>query len=304
MKLGFIERIYLAITDFRMYPYVIKEKYRTALGYFLGFVFLVAIILSVNAYVKTSTWVKYFVEDYYKNVSEFSIDNNMLETEENMDFDFLKVKIYTDDTKSFDESELERLDLKNYRFSILGYKDKCIIGSNSLGYMAFTYENVKTNRDGVFSIINQYKNDNAVKFGLLIGLFCSIFILYFITKFVFALFTTIMLLFLGMIFRTKYKFIDYMKVAFYVMTLPTITEIIALIVIGELNEYANITYYLLSYVYMFYAIRALKLDNIILSTQASILGFKNAKQKENQEDLKNQESKNQETKDDKNSDEK
>ncbi len=94
-----------------------------------------------------------------------------------------------------------------------------------------------------------------------------------------------MLLFLGYVFGTKYKFKDYMKAAFYVITLPVITELIALIITGTVSDYAYITYYLLVYVYMYYAIRALKLDNIIMATQEKIFAMRGnpVEKPENQE---------------------
>ena len=88
-------------------------------------------------------------------------------------------------------------------------------------------------------------------------------------------------MFLGVAFRIRYHFKDYNKVAFYIITLPTITELIALICVGELNDYATITYYLLCYVYMFYAVRALKLDNILTITQEKIMSMKVESEKAN-----------------------
>lgn len=284
MKLNFFSRVYLAITDFRLYPYVVqKEKFVTAFAYFLCFMILVSIVLSANASFKVLNWMKEFSSVYNDQISNYVIRNGELSVKENMDIDFSKVKIYTDDTKKIDRENLNLKDSNNYRFVILAYKDAAAVGNNSFGYVIFNYNElgININKEILYNVINMSLNSLLFKLSLVGIIFCGVFASYLITRFFYVLLITLMLLFLGFVFRTQYKFKDYMKVAFYVITLPTITEIIALIVIGELNEYANITYYLLSYVYMFYAIRALKLDNIIISTQEKIMNMKSESEKAN-----------------------
>ena len=111
-----------------------------------------------------------------------------------------------------------------------------------------------------------------VSFGL--AIFCGVFVAYLITKSLNLLWISLMLLLLGHLFRTKYKYRHYLQVACYVVTLPIITEILALTITGSINDYAYITYNLLLYIYMYYAIRALKLDDIIMTTQEKLFKMK------------------------------
>ena len=74
MKLGFFSKIYLAITDFRLYPYVVqKEKFINALAYFVAFIFIVCVIWSTSITVKILNWTSEFISVYNTQVSEFSI---------------------------------------------------------------------------------------------------------------------------------------------------------------------------------------------------------------------------------------
>ena len=63
-------------------------------------------------------------------------------------------------------------------------------------------------------------------------------------------------------------------------------EIISYLIVGGLTTVVSLaTYYLLVYVYMYYAIRALKLDNIIMATQEKIFAMRGnpVEKPENQE---------------------
>ena len=282
MKLNFFSRVYLAITDFRLYPYVVqKEKFATAFAYFLCFIILVSIILSANATVKVVNWLSDFNEIYDSQVGDFLIKDGRLITNQDMDMEFDGIKLFSDASKSVSDSYIDASDLNKYKLVFHAYQDGVAVGNSKYGYITIKYTdfNLSLNKAMGFKIINTSLNSTLFKVSLVGIIFCGVFASYFVTRFIMVLFITFMLLFLGMVFRTNYHFKDYMKVAFYVITLPTITEIIALLFVGELNQYASITYYLLSYVYMFYAIRALKLDNIIMETQEKILNMKSDKEK-------------------------
>lgn len=278
LKLNFYSRVYLAITDFRLYPYVVqKEKFITAFGYFLSFMILVAIILSANATVRVVNWLDNFTADYMIQVNDYSIKDGEFSTSKNMDIEFQGVKIFTDDTKNVSDIKIDMNDLNNYKLILLAYKDSLVIANKNVGLINLKYSDydININKITLYKGLATALSSVVFKLSLAGIIFCGVFLAYFFTKFINVVGITIMLLFLGLVFRTKYKFSEYMKAAFYVITLPIITEIIAFVIVGELSEYANVTYYLLSYVYMFYAIRALKLDNIIISTQEKILNMKN-----------------------------
>lgn len=290
MKLNFFARIYLAITDFRLYPYIVqKEKFINALAYFVGFIALISAILATGVTSRALGWANEFIEVYNSKVSEFSINNGELVLDENMDFDFLGARIYADDSISFEDFNIESFDSKDCNITFLMFKDAFAVGNENVGFVFSKYNELGLNIDKAetYAVFQSVLKSPVFKLSLAGMITCAVFAMYFCTKLLNAFFIAIMLLFLGFVFRTKYKFKDYMKVAFYVVTLPIITEVIALMVTGSMNEYAYITYYLLVYVYMYYAIRALKLDDIIMSTQEKIFGMKmNNSSATNQNDSK------------------
>ena len=71
---------------------------------------------------------------------------------------------------------------------------------------------------------------------------------------------------INIIFRLRLKWQNYIKIAIYVSTLPFLLEMIALIVVGSISESVNFISMLVSCVYIFYALRALKLDSVIVAT--------------------------------------
>lgn len=277
MKLDFFARIYLAITDFRLYPFVVqREKFINALAYFVCFILLFSAILSAGVTSRAMNWLNNFTCIYNEKVDDFEVKNGELIVAQNMDFEYEKVRIYANGDLNFGElNENVFKDSENI-VTVLALKDSISVGNENVGFVITKYKdvNLDINKAETYESLRFALDSWIFKLSLAIIIFCGVFVAYLITKFLNVVGITLMLLFLGYVFGTKYKFKDYMKAAFYVITLPVITELIALIITGTVSDYAYITYYLLVYVYMYYAIRALKLDNIIMATQEKIFAMR------------------------------
>ena len=288
MKLDFFARIYLAITDFRLYPFVVqREKFINALAYFLCFILLFSTILSAGVTSRAMNWLNNFTCIYNEKVDDFEVKNGELIVAKNMDFEYEKVRIYANGDLNFGElNENVFKDSENI-VTVLALKDSISVGNENVGFVITKYKdvNLDINKAETYESLRFALDSWIFKLSLAIIIFCGVFVAYLITKFLNVVGITLMLLFLGYVFGTKYKFKDYMKAAFYVITLAVITELIALIITGTVSDYAYITYYLLVYVYMYYAIRALKLDNIIMATQEKIFAMRGnpVEKPENQE---------------------
>ena len=288
MKLDFFARIYLAITDFRLYPFVVqREKFINALAYFVCFILLFSAILSAGVTSRAMNWLNNFTCIYNEKVDDFEVKNGELIVAQNMDFEYEKVRIYANGDLNFGElNENVFKDSENI-VTVLALKDSISVGNENVGFVITKYKdvNLDINKAETYESLRFALDSWIFKLSLAIIIFCGVFVAYLITKFLNVVGITLMLLFLGYVFGTKYKFKDYMKAAFYVITLPVITELIALIITGTVSDYAYITYYLLVYVYMYYAIRALKLDNIIMGTQEKIFAMRGnpVEKPENQE---------------------
>ena len=277
MKLDFFARIYLAMTDFRLYPFVVqREKFINALAYFVCFILLFSAILSAGVTSRAMNWLNNFTCIYNEKVDDFEVKNGELIVAQNMDFEYEKVRIYANGDLNFGElNENVFKDSENI-VTVLALKDSISVGNENVGFVITKYKdvNLDINKAETYESLRFALDSWIFKLSLAIIIFCGVFVAYLITKFLNVVGITLMLLFLGYVFGTKYKFKDYMKAAFYVITLPVITELIALIITGTVSDYAYITYYLLVYVYMYYAIRALKLDNIIMATQEKIFAMR------------------------------
>lgn len=288
MKLDFFARIYLAITDFRLYPFVVqREKFINALAYFVCFILLFSAILSAGVTSRAMNWLNNFTCIYNEKVGDFEVKDGELIVDQNMDFEYEKVRIYANGDLNFGElNENVFKDSENI-VTVLALKDSISVGNENVGFVITKYKdvNLDINKAETYESLRFALDSWIFKLSLAIIIFCGVFVAYLITKFLNVIGITLMLLFLGYVFGTKYKFKDYMKAAFYVITLPVITELIALIITGTVSDYAYITYYLLVYVYMYYAIRALKLDNIIMATQEKIFAMRGnpVEKPENQE---------------------
>lgn len=288
MKLDFFARIYLAITDFRLYPFVVqREKFINALAYFVCFILLFSAILSAGVTSRAMNWLNNFTCIYNEKVGDFEVKDGELIVDQNMDFEYEKVRIYANGDLNFGElNENVFKDSENI-VTVLALKDSISVGNENVGFVITKYKdvNLDINKAETYESLRFALDSWIFKLSLAIIIFCGVFVAYLITKFLNVVGITLMLLFLGYVFGTKYKFKDYMKAAFYVITLPVITELIALIITGTVSDYAYITYYLLVYVYMYYAIRALKLDNIIMATQEKIFAMRGnpVEKPENQE---------------------
>lgn len=307
MKLNFLARIYLAITDFRVYPYIVqKEKFITAFAYFLSFIMLLSLVLSTNFVAKAFNWTNELLQNYNEKIPLFSIEAGVLDAQENINVEIDGVRIYINDEQTKDDIELSKFDDQLYDFSIIALKDVMLIGKEGENYvyLPISYEGVSTTGLEIYDVILQTTNSISARAEFAFITFGITFIIYFITKFINVLGITLILSVMGLIFRLAYKFVDYLKVACYVITLPVIIEIIALMITGGRPEYVDITYYLLLYIYMYYAIRALKLDNIIMVTQEKMIKIqkdieaKEKANKENEDQENNQEDNQEDNQDD------
>lgn len=282
MKLNFFSKVYLAITDFRLYPFIVqKEKFINALAYFTTFIFFISVILSTVMTVKILDWTDDFLNVYTTEISDFVVESGELNIDNNMNFEFYGVQIYANDDVALDKFNTESFDTMDCDIGILALKDAVAIGSENVGYVVSKYNNETVfSKDSMYNFLNTTVNNPVARISFGLAVFCGVFVAYLITKSLNLLWISLILLLLGHLFRTKYKYKHYLQVACYVVTLPIITEILALTITGSTSDYAYITYSLLLYIYMYYAVRALKLDDIITTTHEKLFKMKKTDSKD------------------------
>jgi len=271
-KISFFKRLYLAITDFRMYPFVRNERLTTAIGYFFKLVILMSLVIgaffAINLFKELPTVIS--LSD--RMLPEFIITNGILDANENLSREINKdwylvvndeVSYQELDTITFEETE-------EHDFYVVVLTDATTIGMRTtegvyeLGGIIYE-SNMNFTKSEMLIALEQFHESSISKLALWGVASLGIFIVLLIVR-LWTLVMYIMSIFIiNIIFGVRLKWQDYCKVAIYISTLPTILETIAIVVVGGISESINFITVLISCVYIFYALRALRLDSFILT---------------------------------------
>lgn len=270
-KISFLKRMTLAITDFRMYPFTQKEKLRTAIIYFFKLLIFVSIILGAFLTFNIFNESPKFLEIYNDYMPDFKVTNGILKASENIEKEINKecYLIVNSDSGYNQINSLELSEEKDHDYYILVLSDVATVAmrtEDGIYELAGIQFEPNMNFDKVQVATIWEAANNSIVNKLIVWLIFSISI--FIIMLIIRLWTLIMNIvstyIINFMFGLKLKFIDALKVVLYASTLPLILEVIALIAVGGISETINFISVLVSCVYIFYALRALKLDSLIL----------------------------------------
>ena len=82
-KLNFFEKVFLAITDFRVYPFLLRhEKLSNAILYVITLVLVMSAALTVNLVSKINVVFEELIANYDTIVPEFELENSKLDVHE------------------------------------------------------------------------------------------------------------------------------------------------------------------------------------------------------------------------------
>lgn len=270
-KISFLKRVYLAITDFRMYPYTQKEKTRIAIGYFFKLLIFVSVIIGAFMTVNIFKDIPTIIDMYEREMPQFSIENGKMQTDEIVKKEINNdVYLIVDSGYVYDQVANIQLSVDSDNLYYVYVLSDCTVMGIRVGdtiqelakiqyepEMNFTKqqlsEDFKIFRE---SIIAKLMIWAGVSIGILLALlFMRVWslIMYIISSYI-----------INIMFGLRLKITEYLRVAIYVSTLPIILETIAILVVGGISESVNFISMLVSCVYIFYALRAIKLDSIIL----------------------------------------
>ena len=87
---------------------------------------------------------------------------------------------------------------------------------------------------------------------------------YFVVVFFNIIFLSFIISIICILTGVHLNFSNYMKIAIYSYTLPLILEVIAICLVGPGKDYTYYATLMLTYVYMIYAVRAIRLDAFIM----------------------------------------
>lgn len=267
-RLGFFRRAILAMTDFRVYPFVQREKISAAVAYFTLLMVFVTIFISFyfsNSFLKGISNILY----NYDIIPEFNCENGMLNVEEKI-YDLKSQMRFVVDTsytnKEFIETDVGKEMINSNMFVALN-SDGVIYG-NKEGNGRFLYSNLNTDldRNGLYLYLKTIADDWTIKSAVVSVTWLCTFVVYYILKTLNVLFYMLIAWIFNMFFGIKLKPNNYYKIIVYALTLPLLVEMFSILYLGRIPEYATIVYQLLACIYIFYALRAIKLDIILIST--------------------------------------
>ncbi len=270
-KMSFFKKMFLVLTDFRSYPFLIKyEKFYKSFLYLIELVLLVSIILTVNVCEKINNAIVEIIENYDKVIPEFELADGVLDVKSlyNQEIDdnsYLAV----DTNYTYEEYKKtnEYSKLVIYDSVILVNKDKITI--ENLGYPlegipTFKEIEMNTDKNGLYEIIKEAYSNTKYKTQAISTIFVSVYFSYFIATFIKILFLALIISFICLPMGVMLNFKNYTKIAIYAYTLPLIIDVIATCLVGFGKDYTYYTTLALTYVYIIYAIRAIRLDAFIM----------------------------------------
>lgn len=270
-KINFFKRVYLAITDFRMYPYAQKEKFTIAIGYFIKLLilasFIIGTIVTSNIFKESPNVLNMFE----KHMPDFKLTDGKLEVIENVEKEINNdlYLVVNSDCSSKNINELIVKEEETHNYYILVVSDATLVGVrledgiHELGRIIyeptmnitkkqFVEEWGRFNMSAIMKVTMWISTSIAILIGLIIIRMWTI-VMYLISAYI-----------INFMFGLRLKLIEYLKIVIYTSTLPIILELIALIIVGFVSETVNFISVLVSSVYIFYALRAIKLDTLIL----------------------------------------
>ncbi|MBQ8298916.1 MAG: DUF1189 family protein [Clostridia bacterium] len=279
-NLGFFQKIILAISDFRIYPHILKtESLAKSISHFALFMLIIAIIISANYSVKVFEGFDLLLTKYDEYMPEFTLENGVLDLEM-QDVIIVQndlVAIINTDYKYEECTELEQYSgYDRYKNKVFVNSDaitvESLIGSNSAGVLdeivqeQLTFKDFPVNytKTTFYENIFELKDSFSIKVMIFFVVFIVMFIAYILWKFFEVFAYAVMAALVAAISGMKLSFKNYIKMAVYIVTLPYILETISIIYIGEIGATAFLVSNILAYVYIFYAVRAVKLDAFLI----------------------------------------
>ena len=307
-KMNFFVRAYKAITNFETYTQFAIEPISKAIKYLAILVLIFSMIITTiyigSFKTKISNGISYLnenIEDISFNNKIFSYNNNEYSIY-NDDKNIVPI-IIVDTSEEPDVEEYEnKVKLYNYGFILLRDKMEIFISTQSdenqfttIQYSDYNIENMS--KEEILDTINS----PIITFYSAIAVFIVEFIQYFIYILLNAIVLAVMGQLLAIILRMKIKFSETYKMGIYALTLPTLLELIYIIVTstsGFVIQYFSLMYTTISYIYICVAIIIIKTDFINMQKELMRIQMEEQSEEKEQEKIEEKEETKDEEKED------
>ena len=296
-KMNFFVRAYKAITNFETYTQFAIEPISKAIKYLAILVLIFSIIVTTIYITSFKSKISQGVSYSKENIEDINFNNKTLS------YNNGEYSIYNDDKNMIpiiivDTSEEPNIEeyrnkVKLYDYGFILLKDKIEIfistQSNENQFTTMQYSDYNIDNMSKEEILNNLNNPI-----ICVYLGIAVFIVEFIQYFIYILLNAVVLAVMGqllaMILKLKMKFSETYRMGIYALTLPTILELIYIILnntTGLVIQYFSWMYTTISYIYICVAILIIKTD--FINMQNELIRIKMEEQKEEKETLEEQE---------------
>lgn len=272
LKKGFFKKVWYSIDKIERYAELSAEGLKSALKYLAILVMIIGVILSASTIYKTSLVVNKISQYIDQKVPNLTYSENTLKVEnseaiidENEEFGKIII-----DTNTDDEQQINKYvsDVKDEENAVIILKNKLILKTSGVsGSANYNYEDL-FGQMGITEFNKQQLVDyltGSTMFKYYANLFLTLFIYAFAVYLINTLFYIIIISMVGflatMILKLKIRFVAVFNMAVYSITLPTILNIIYIIV-NTFYKYAisyfDVMYVMISTIYILAAIFMLK----------------------------------------------
>lgn len=272
LKKGFFKKVWYSIDKIEKYAELSAEGLKSALKYLAILVMIIGVISSASTIYKTSLVVNKISQYIDQKVPNLTYSENTLKVEnseaiidENEEFGKIII-----DTNTDDEQQINKYvsDVKDEENAVIILKNKLILKTSGVsGSANYNYEDL-FGQMGITEFNKQQLIDyltGSTMFKYYSNLFLTLFIYAFAVYLINTLFYIIIISMVGflatMILKLKIRFVAVFNMAVYSITLPTILNIIYIIV-NTFYKYAisyfDVMYVMISTIYILAAIFMLK----------------------------------------------
>lgn len=272
LKKGFFKKVWYSIDKIERYAELSAEGLKSALKYLAMLILVIGVIAAASTIYKTSLVVNKISQYIDQNIPNLTYSENTLKVEnseaiidENEEFGKIIV-----DTNTDDEQQINKYvsDVKDEENAVIILKNKLILKTSGVsGSANYNYEDL-FGQMGITEFNKQQLIDyltGSTMFKYYSNLFLTLFIYAFAVYLINTLFYIIIISMVGflatMILKLKIRFVAVFNMAVYSITLPTILNIIYIIV-NTFYKYAisyfDVMYVMISTIYILAAIFMLK----------------------------------------------
>lgn len=274
-KLSFLARVISAISDFRIYPFVQREKITLAISYFLKLLLIITLVICVYIFSNIYNIMEKFTLDFNDVFPNFALEKGVLNADERVEYSIENGIVILDSNYTAEElKSISDKEVIGYDYNVLISKDGMNVYIKDMLFVTMEFSQIigDYTKQSFYNNILQPFSNPSVQIYFFVIIYCAIFGTYTLVKITNVLTAMILASIFNVLFGNRLKFGDIFKIAAYALTLPIIIELIAVIFVGYVSESVILIYQLLLSVYVFYALRAIKLDRIIITaTQNGIL---------------------------------